>query len=154
MRAYADSGPQVGRRLSDVKERRDWELAQDAKEQPNRDLLQKMQEYRDQCERDKLDKARRIAEGNARYREAVESEKRVIAARTDEHLLMMMFAQHGASESEVKRVKMIVERKHTERPIELYEVTLLRLRGELAGNVADNQPDWRDSLRRKSNASR
>jgi hypothetical protein len=150
MRAHTGSGPQTARRTSDVRERRDWEQQQTAKEQPSRDLDQRMQAYREQRDRDAADEARRITEGNERYRQAVESEKQVIAQRTQARLLAAMFEQHSATDAERTKVSRLVEQRPLEqRTIEVYEVTLLRLRGELAGNIADSQPDWRDSLRRE-----
>ena len=149
-RAYAGGAPQVGRRTSDVRERQIWEQQQIVKEQPSRDLDQRMQAYRDSRERDKADEARRVADGNARYREAVEADKRAVEKRTFDRLLAMIF--DGASDAERARVNRLVEqRPPKQRTLELYEVTLLRLRAELEGTVPGAQIDWRSAVGMEEN---
>ena len=147
-RAYAGDAPQVGRRRSDVRERQ-WEQQQIVKEQPSRDLDLRMKAYREQRERYKADEERRIREGNARYQEAVEAEQRAVEKRTHAKLLAVIFEQHGASDAERARVSRLVEQRPPEqRTLELYEVTLLRLRAELEGTVPNAQIDWRSTTKK------
>jgi hypothetical protein len=149
-RAYAGDAPQVGRRTSDVRERQIWEQQQIVKEQPSRDLDRRMQAYREQRERDEADEARRVADGNARYREAVEADKRAVEKRTFDRLLAMIF--DGASDAERAKVSRLVEQRPPEqRTIEVYEVTLMRLRAELEGTVPGAQIDWRSAVGMEEN---
>lgn len=161
MRAFTGSGPQTARRTSDARERSEWERQQQVAAEPDRELDQRMQAYREQRDREKADEQHRIREGNERYRQAVEADKKAVADReakrradTEERtarlLLAGMFDSHAASEIEQNRVRQIVEQHPPEqRTLDLYQVTLLKLRAELEGDVPEGQPDWRDSLRRE-----
>jgi hypothetical protein len=155
-RAYAGAAPQVARRTSDVRERREWE--QNNFNPRNPDISPQQQaviDYWDAVHKADEEKQRRWAEEArerdaaiaARYEAIKQANARIIAQREHERLLTMMFEQRGASDAERNRVTLIVQRNHPpgERVVELYEMTLLKLRAEL-DKVPDGQMDWRPAV--------
>ena len=114
MRPHTGSGPQVGRRTSDVRERLEWERQQAAKtpQQVVADFY--AEAYKAQQEREKkwaADEERRRQAIAARYDEIEQHNKEVIAQRTHAKLLAGMFEQHGASDVEQNKVKRLVEQR-------------------------------------------
>jgi hypothetical protein len=165
-RAYARDAPQVARRTSDVRERREWEQKHFNPKNPAiSPQRQAVLDYWDAVHKAEQEQERRwAAEAKereaavaARYDEIEQHNKRVIARRTFQLLLTAMFEQRGASDTERDRVKSLVERNHPEQTLnaEFYEYTLLRLRGELdhADRQGSRHADWRGFLQqRRTNA--
>lgn len=158
-RAYAGDAPQVGRRLSDIRERQEWNRRNINPKNPESALTPQQQavnDYWDAVHRADEEKQRRWA-AEAKEREAAiaarydaikQSNARILAQREHERLLAMMFEQRGATDTERNRVTLLVGRNHPveSRTIELYEYTLLQLRAELQG-TPDNQIDWRSGVK-------
>jgi hypothetical protein len=156
-RAFTESAPQVARRTSDVRERQEWERRNINPKNP--DISPRQQTIIDawdsheahwrEIERrnaqQRADDAAALAAHHAAIRRHNEL---VVAQRQHELLLTEIFEQHGATDAERHKVRLLVERNHPagSRTIELYKFTLLRLRGELQG-TPDNQIDWRSCVK-------
>lgn len=140
-------GPLVGRRLSDVKERRAFEERQKAANTPSAvETYWEGVEARRKAQQQEWDDAeqQRRDEADARERETIEHNARVIAARdaaakakaeqaTFTILRNSMYEKLNATESEIARIELLVERNHkdTKDDVNLREVLLLKLRAIL-----------------------
>jgi hypothetical protein len=97
----------------------------------------------------KADDQRRQDQIRAEDKEQRERQQRELEQRTHAKLLAVIFEQHGASDVEQAKVCRLVEQRPKEqRTLELYEVTLLRLRAELEGPVPNAQIDWRSATKK------
>jgi len=151
MRAFTSGGPQVGRRLTDARNRREWELQQIATpRQATADYYAEV--HRFEQEREKrwaAETEERRAAIAKRHDEIERHNKQVTAQRTHDALLAVVFEQYGATEAEQKTIKQLVgQRPLEEQTLELCEYLLLQLRAELDGTVPECQPDWRSAMRK------
>jgi hypothetical protein len=157
-RAYAGDAPQVARRTSDVRERQEWNRRNINPKNPESKLTPQQQavaDYWDAVHKADEEKQRRWAAEReereaaiaARYESIKQANARIVAQREHQRLLTMMFEQHGATESERNRVTLLVESRYPpdKRVVELYEMTLLKLRAEL-DKVPAGQMDWRPAI--------
>jgi hypothetical protein len=152
LKAHTGSGPQVARRTWDSRQTR-RELA--AIENPPIPPVQQFWDNAERLwvERDKVREAeaecRRQAIA-ARYQAIEDHNNAVREKRVFDSLLTMLWEKYGATNTECRKVKLLMERNHKDalKNIEMWEVTLLKLRAELTGNVTDNQIDWRSAVGR------
>jgi hypothetical protein len=116
-------------------------------ENPPEDATAKF--YREAYERDQARLKRWADEDRAKQekiraedKEQRERQRRELEKRTFDRLLSAMFEQHGASDGEKVRVRRVVEQHSPEqRTLELYEVTLLKLRAALEGTETGQRWD-------------
>jgi hypothetical protein len=159
LRAHTENGPQVARRLSDVKERREWEQKNFNPKNP--DISPQQQgvidyydaAYKFEQERERRWKAEedsRRAAIAARHQAIEDHNNAVREKKVFDSLRTMLWEKYGATETERSKVKLLMERNHKDalQNIEMWEVTLLKLRAELTGNVTDKQIDWRSAVGR------
>jgi hypothetical protein len=152
MRAHCGDALQVARRTWDSRQTR-RELA--AIENPPTPPVQQFWDNAERlwAERDKVREAEAESRRQAiaaRHQAIEDHNNAVREKKVFDSLRTMLWEKYGATETERSKVKLLMERNHKDalQNIEMWEVTLLKLRAELTGNVTDKQIDWRSAVGR------